>query len=234
MYVAAYASGGGRRREAHRERRLRRHVRRRAGSQRGLDGRLRSRRRRRSSRAETVPPSSSRAGVVGSSIRWPMFSAASADGGATFAPTYDLYSVLSPSDPSQFLRNSWRLPDDSIRAQGDSIYVDHPSVRPVVRTGRLRQQRAVGGVHEHGLRRDFRCAGDIHAQSGQGRRECQGGSRGRSGSGICGCRRRYLLDRLPGVPAGGIHRQCSGARGWSGPCGDRGPGDVGHSGLLGR
>ena len=52
-----------------------------------------------------------------------MFSAASADGGATFAPTYDLYSVLSPSDPSQFLRNSWRLPDDSIRAQGDSIYV---------------------------------------------------------------------------------------------------------------
>ena len=52
-----------------------------------------------------------------------MFSAASADGGATFAPTYDLYSVLSPSDPSQFLRHSWRLLDDSIRAQGDSIYV---------------------------------------------------------------------------------------------------------------
>lgn len=60
--------------------------------------------------------------VDGSPITYPYFSAASTDGGASFGPAFNLLSV-APTPPAQTLQHSWGLTDDSIRVQGDSVYV---------------------------------------------------------------------------------------------------------------
>lgn len=60
--------------------------------------------------------------VDGSPITYPYFSAASTDGGASFGATFNLLSV-APTSPPQTLPHPWGSTDDSIRAQGDSIYV---------------------------------------------------------------------------------------------------------------